>query len=54
MVTPLYFCVSVCKDCWTGVVGVFGTHGLARLEAAASPAGGPDPQAVCVDLDPDP
>lgn len=54
------FCVSLCKDCWIVVVGVFGTHSLARLEAAAGPAGGPDPRAVCVwggggvDLDPDP
>lgn len=48
MVTPWYFCVSVCKDCWIGVVGVFGTHSLAQLKAAAGPAGGPDPRAVCV------
>ncbi len=54
----LYICVSVCKDFWIGVVGVFGTHSLSRLEAAAGPVGGPDPRAVCVwggvDLDPDP
>lgn len=48
MPTPLYVCVNVCKDCWIGVVGVFGTHSLAWLKAAAGPAGGPDPQAVCV------
>ncbi len=44
----LYICVSVCKDFWIGVVGVFGTHSLSRLEAAAGPVGGPDPRAVCV------
>lgn len=48
MVTPWYFCVSVCKNCWIGGVGVFGTHSLAHLKAAAGPAGGPDPQAECV------
>lgn len=41
----LYICVSVCKDFW---IGVFGTHSLSQLEAAAGPVGGPDPRAVRV------